>query len=110
MVQTWGDSWFEEGSRLLYIVPHEFVDTVLPLSIKPAPIETTRVFVGRLELVTPGTEEAVARAFVERDHATLDKYGRFLEPILITMINKASDAAEVTEYRKDLNYYYTLSH
>src|SRR5229473_8454939 len=29
MLQTWRDSWFAEGSRL-YIVPPEFVSTVLP--------------------------------------------------------------------------------
>ena len=105
MVQTWRDSWFEEGSRLLYIVPREFVDTVLPLTIKPAPLDTTRVFVGRLELVTPATEEVVARAFAERDQAALDKYGRFLEPILTTMINSAPNAVKAMEYREDLNLY-----
>jgi len=29
MVETWRDSWFEEGTRLLYIVPPEFVNTIL---------------------------------------------------------------------------------
>jgi len=106
MVQTWRDSWFEEGSRLLYIVPREFVDKVLPLTIKPAPLDTARVFVGRLELVTPRTQEAVARAFAEHDQSALDKYGRFLDPILTTMINHAQSAAKAREYRKDLNLYY----
>src|SRR5258708_3417088 len=77
MVQTWRDSWFEEGSRLLYIVPEEFVNTVLPLTIKPAPAQTTRVFVGRLELVTPATESAVEHAFAAHDDATLANYARF---------------------------------
>jgi hypothetical protein len=106
MVQTWRDSWFEEGSRLLYIIPREFIDTVLPLTIQPAPLETTRVFVGRLELVTPATQEAVARAFAERDQDPLDKYGRFLEPILTTMIHSAPNAAKAAEYSEDLNLYY----
>jgi hypothetical protein len=106
MVQTWRDSWFEEGSRLLYIVPREFVDSVLPLSIKPAPTETTRVFVGRLELVTPATQEAVARAFSKRERATLAKYERFLEPILTTMIKNAPDAPQSKQYREDLIHYY----
>jgi len=39
MVETWRNSWFEEGSRLLYIVPAEFVNEVLPLSINPAPAQ-----------------------------------------------------------------------
>jgi hypothetical protein len=106
MVQTWRDSWFEEGTRLLYIVPREFVDSVLPLSIKPAPIQTTRVFVGRLELVTPATEDAVANAFAARDRAKLAKYARFLEPILKTMIENTPNLDKTKEFRDDLNLYY----
>ena len=35
MVDTWRDSWFEEGTRLLYIVPRATVDAMLPLEITP---------------------------------------------------------------------------
>ena len=90
MVQTWRDSWFEEGSRLLYIVPEGFVNSVLPLTIKPAPGQTTRVFVGRLELVTPATQNAVRQAVATHDATTLAKYGRFLEPILQTIVKTQS--------------------
>jgi hypothetical protein len=79
MVETWRSSWFEEGSRLLYLVPTEFVNGVLPLAIRPAPAQTVRVFVGRLELVTPATEKAVERALATHDGAMLGKYGRFLD-------------------------------
>ena len=106
MVQTWRDTWFEEGSRLLYIVPPEFVNTVLPLTIKPAPTQTTRVFVGRLELVTPATASAVENAFAQHDRATLAKYARFLEPILKTMIENAPSSDKAQELRHDLNRYY----
>jgi len=82
MVATWRGSWFEEGSRLLYIVPSGFVDKILPLSIDPAPAQVVRAFVGRLEIVTPATARAVATAMASHDEATLNKYGRFLEPIL----------------------------
>jgi len=82
MVNTWRDSWFEEGSRLIYIVPRGFIDNVLPLTIKPAPAHMVRVFVGRLELVTPATARAVETAVAANDEVTLNKYGRFLEPIL----------------------------
>ena len=44
-----------------------------------------RVFVGRLEIVTPATAMAVRTALAHNDQATLDKYGRFLEPILETV-------------------------
>ena len=85
MVETWRDSWFEEGSRLIYIVPSGFVDKVLPLTIDPVPGQIVRVFVGRLEIVTPATAMAVRTAQAHNDEATLDKYGRFLEPILQTI-------------------------
>jgi hypothetical protein len=93
MLETWRNSWFEEGSRLIYIVPRRFIDSVLPLRVSPAPSSTTRVFVGRLELITPATERAVESAFISNDQITLAKYGRFLEPILSTMIQKSTNAA-----------------
>jgi hypothetical protein len=85
MVETWKDSWFEEGSRLIYIVPSGFVDKVLPLTIDPVPGQIVRVFVGRIEIVTPATAMAVRTAQAHNDEATLDKYGRFLEPIRQTI-------------------------
>jgi hypothetical protein len=106
MVQTWRDSWFEEGSRLLYIVPTEFVNNVLPLSIHPAPAQITRVFVGRLELVTPATQSAVEHAFAAHDDATLTSYARFLEPILLAMIKQAPTPAKASQLQAYLNAYY----
>jgi hypothetical protein len=85
MIETWRDSWFEEGSRLIYIVPHGFIDNVLPLTIDPAPGQIARVFVGRFEIITPATALAVKTALAHNDEATLKKYGRFLEPILQTV-------------------------
>jgi hypothetical protein len=85
MIETWKDSWFEEGSRLIYIVPSGFIDKVLPLAIDPAPGQIVRVFVGRLEIVTPATAMAVRTALAHDDEVTLDKYSRFLDPILQTI-------------------------
>src|SRR6266571_4280059 len=106
MVETWRDSWFEEGSRLLYIVPAEMVNAVLPLSIIPAPIQTVRVFVGRLEIVTPATEKAVERAFATQDKATLAKYSRFLEPILQAIIQNERNPARAKRLYENLNSFY----
>lgn len=50
MLATWGDLWFEPGRRLIYMLPREATDTLLPLSIEPAPDELVRVIVGRLDL------------------------------------------------------------
>jgi hypothetical protein len=107
MVETWCGSWFEEGSRLIYLVPREFVDRILPLSIKPAPAQIARVFVGRLELITPATENAVETAFASRDRATLEKYGRFLEPILQTMMAKDSNRSQAQKLGEYLNAVYS---
>lgn len=107
MVETWRDSWFEEGSRLIYLVPEKFVNGILPLSIHPAPAQIARVFVGRLELVTPATEKAVDVAFASRDKVTLEKYGRFLEPILQTMVAKDSSHSHGQKLNAYLNAVYS---
>jgi hypothetical protein len=82
MVETWRDSWLEEGTRLLYIVPRETIDAVLPLSIDPAPAELARVFMGRMELITAATIETVEKAIADNDLAAFKLYGRFVLPIV----------------------------
>jgi hypothetical protein len=82
MIETWKDSWFEEGSRLIYLVPARAIDTALPLAVDPAPSAVARVFVGRIELITPETTRAVTDAVTKLDWSTLNRYGRFLDPIL----------------------------
>lgn len=106
MVETWKNSWFEEGSRLLYIVPPAFVSEVLPLTIKPDPAQTVRVFVGRMELIAPATEKEVATALAAQDTETLKAYGRFLEPILTTMIKREKDPSQVVQLKKYLGLVY----
>ena len=103
MLETWKASWFEQGSRLIYIVPRSFVDSVLPLNIKPAPTKTVRVFVGRLELITPATQQAVESAFTTGDGATLAKYSRFLHPILVSMLQQSIDEARQLHLQGYLN-------
>ena len=79
MVETWRDSWFEEGARVFYIVPRGAVDSAVPLTVNPAPAETVRVFVGRVELMTLRTEWALDAALASSDVTTLNKYSRFLD-------------------------------
>jgi hypothetical protein len=98
MIRTWRDSWFEEGSRLFYIVPASFVDTTLPLTISPAPARTVRVFVGRMELISPATQQAVAAALKSHDEVTLAKYGRFLGAIRVVIEqNKLAAEKQIVE-------------
>jgi hypothetical protein len=83
MLETWRDSWFEEGSRLIYILPTTAVDGILPLQVEPAPAQTLRVFVGRIELVTPEMTRSVEAAITRGDWAAIGRYNqRFLNPIL----------------------------
>src|SRR5260370_20817075 len=82
MMQAWGDLWSEEGRRLIYILPVAYVDAILPLTINPNPAQTLRVFVGRVELISPATQNEVESALVSRDRETVGSYCRFLWPIL----------------------------
>ena len=81
MVETWRDSWFEDGARLFYMLPQSAVDAILPLQIDPKPGSVKRVFVGRMEIVTPEIEAEVAEAMRTSNQVVLRRYGRFLEPI-----------------------------
>jgi hypothetical protein len=101
MVATWGDSWFEEGTRIFYVLPRPLVDRALPLTVTPAPAEIVRVLVGRLEIILPEDEER-ARAEVDRlsDAPTADdlrdareRLGRFGEPILRRLVARRPDSA-----------------
>ena len=62
----------------------------MPLTIAPAPSDAARVFVGRMELVTPVTRREVRMALATGDRATLAKYGRFLQPIGERVVQDAS--------------------
>jgi nucleoside-triphosphatase THEP1 len=66
-----------------------------------------RVFVGRMELVTPATERAVERALASKDQVTLAKYGRFLEPILQTMMKKERNRVKLQQIQQELSTVYS---
>jgi len=91
MVETWRDSWFEEGSRLIYFLPTSAVDAILPLDIDPSPSSRARVFVGRIELITPETVRTVESAIAANDLATFARYERFME-LIMARIHTANPA------------------
>ena len=108
MVETWRDSWFEEGSRLIYIVPSRSVDSVLPLQVDPTPSHIARVFVGRIELMTPETRHAVEQAMLRGDRATIERYGRFLDPILQRISSESpAKAKQIEQFRRSLQESFT---
>jgi hypothetical protein len=62
MLRTWELSYFKSpGLRFFYIVPRQWVDATLPLKITGAPVEITRVMVGRIELISNEQKAALAR-------------------------------------------------
>jgi len=62
MLKTWELSYFKSpGLRFFYIVPRAWVDKILPLKITGAPIDITRVMVGRIELITDAQKSALVR-------------------------------------------------
>ena len=104
MVSTWSRSYFRtEGIRVLYAVPRAQIDRNLPLQIAPAPQRLTRVFVGRVECLTPEQEARVegwlrdlaspdaAQAAAARDG--LIALGRFAEPHLRRALQTSRDPA-----------------
>lgn len=104
MVETWRDSWFEEGSRLIYIVPSRAIDAALPLQIEPVPSQTARVFVGRIELITPETTNAVEAAIAKGDGATIDRYERFLDSILQRISSENPlKASQIERFRQSMH-------
>src|SRR5262249_51244090 len=88
MVDTWRDSWFEEGLRVFYILPQPTVDSILPLEIDPKPAQVVRAFVGRMEIITPEMQKTVSDAIRVNDEAKLDLYGRFVAPISERLIRQ----------------------
>jgi hypothetical protein len=101
MVNTWKDSWFEqEGVRVLYVLPREWTDRVLPLTLKPAPRELTRVMVGRAEVITPEMQKTFAESLTkaiagdlearQNTIAQMAKLGRFAEPAVRLVTKEAT--------------------
>lgn len=92
MVDTWDDSWFEEGLRAFYVLPRTLTDDVIPLRLDPRPDELVRVLVARAEVITPEMVAELGERVARLDAASaaeraeilefLHRRGRFAEPIL----------------------------
>jgi len=102
MIATWRDLWFEEGTRVFYIVPRHDVDKVLPLNIDPKPVQLARVFVGRMEIVTTATEDLIATAIRTGDKTTLQPYATFLGPVTKRLLARSTtndEKAQLEEFQ-----------
>jgi hypothetical protein len=92
MVDTWEKSYFRtQGLRVLAVLPRPEVDATIPIRITPEPRELVRVMVGRIEVLTPETEQHLEKALAEAGSkdaktraeavAELENLGRLREPV-----------------------------
>jgi hypothetical protein len=100
MVETWRDSWFEEGTRVFYVIPQRAMDSILPLQITPKPANIARVFVGRMDVITPRDQQAVESAIAHNDTRVLEQYARFLSPITDRILAKTASPAAKARIRE----------
>ncbi|HEU4386691.1 MAG TPA: hypothetical protein VFV34_02760, partial [Blastocatellia bacterium] len=98
MVKTWANAWFEDGTRIFYIMPRSITDAVLPMNLRPAPDDLVRVMVARTDVMTPEILSEMRAAFYEalvRDSvpedslAVVRRYRRFAEPILLRALGES---------------------
>lgn len=95
MINTWRDVWFgETGLRVLYVLPRDWTDETLPLTINPAPNKIERVMVGRAEVIPPAVRTQLSKLIDQfgtfpNDPANIVaevkslQLGRFVEPFLL---------------------------
>jgi hypothetical protein len=62
--------------------------------------------VGRVELLTPTTRTAIETAVASHDNLTLNKYGRFLAPMIEMILRKNPDSTRSAELSQELNGIY----
>lgn len=101
MLNTWRNSWFEEGLRVFYIMPRKTTDAILPLDINPLPSNLVRVLIGRAEMVTPEMEKNVTAQLKALNDPSasvrqtalieINRYGRFTESILTQIRDHSRD-------------------
>jgi hypothetical protein len=82
MVNTWEKSYFQTpGIRVLYIVPNNTTESILPLAVVPAPVELKRVLVGRVEIMSKNQEIAYLKT-IQEGTIPQEVLSRFSEPKL----------------------------
>ncbi len=84
MYNTWEHGYLRvPGLRLLYILPEQEVEEILPLTISPQPQEIRRAFVARIEILTASEEQKILREILSKQDAfDVASLGRFAEPKL----------------------------
>ncbi len=114
MVNTWEQSYFRtDGLRVLYVLPRDTVDQLIPIQINPAPDRLVRIMVGRLEVLTPDREQQIEKfvaALSAREpraraaaSAGLARLGRLGEPALRRVVASTNDPEVLARARSLLD-------
>jgi hypothetical protein len=91
LLSTWKLSYFQSaGTRLFFIVPHEWTNHYLPMTVTPT-AQIKRVMVGRIDLVTPHHRELLQKIASDpdvRQHdaelwKVYDQLGRFRNALVL---------------------------
>jgi len=78
MIQTWWQSYFSRpGLRVFWVVPTSDTETILPLSVTPAPAKIVRTLLGRSEIMRPSMEKRMVKEYLEKDPKK-SKWNKFL--------------------------------
>lgn len=97
LIGTWSWSVFHtKGLRLLYLPPPGWLEAALPVTVTPAPAGITRAIVGRIEVLTPPEEQALAGAITAAAAGTgaapaVEALGVFAEPRLRRALELLTD-------------------
>jgi hypothetical protein len=95
LLSTWKLSYFQSaGTRLFFIVPHDWTNHYLPMTVAPAAgvaVQVKRVMVGRIDLVTPHHRELLRRIASDPDvrghdaelWKVYDQLGRFRNALVL---------------------------
>lgn len=113
LVKIWGDDMFTTpGERLLYLMPNNEVERVLPLDIQPEPKQLVRTLIAWVELSTPEAEKRIMdliKQLSSKDPAQalaankeLRKLDRFAEAILRRTLDTIKDAQVKTKIKQIL--------
>jgi hypothetical protein len=103
MIDTWENGYLKvPGLRVLYILPRQEVETILPVTITPQ-MPFKRVFVGRLEILLDTEEQALlSKILMARDLIDVKQLGRFAEPILRRISQVLEESQSPAQEDRDL--------
>ncbi len=100
MVDTWSASYFKSyGLRILYVLPRAWTNSLLPLTIEPAPTELVRTLVGRVEVLAPSEERELVSLVTNASQVArpaadvITQLGRLAEPKLRRALELTTDPA-----------------